>query len=194
MKSKRHQIREQRKRRQLYSRLIWGIAGISVLGTLSYGLWVAFRPSYGESIPIIADSSHVSPDIDPGPYKSDPPTSGRHYADSLPAGFYDENDLQTLPEHPEGLLVHSLEHGYVIFWYNCDLLGEQDCNALKAQIKQAMDDAGNTKVIAFPWKSIDVPLVMTSWGRMQRFERFNLQEARAFVERNRNRAPEPSAP
>lgn len=194
MKSKRLQIREQRRRRQLYSRFIWGIVGLVGLGVLAYGLWVAFRPSYGESIPVMADSSHVSPDTNPGPYNSDPPTSGRHYADSLPAGFYDEEDLASLPEHPEGLLVHSLEHGYVIFWYNCDALDEQGCGSLKSQIQQAMNEAGNLKVIAFPWKSIDVPVVMTSWGRMLRLEQFNLRAARTFIERNRNRAPEPNAP
>lgn len=194
MKSKRRQIREKRQRRQLYSRVIWGVAGIGVLGVLGYGLWVAFRPSYGESIPIMADISHVSSDTDPGPYNSDPPTSGRHYADSLPAGFYSEEDLANLPAHPEGLLVHSLEHGYVIFWYNCDLLDEQGCNALKAQMRQSMEEAGNFKVIAFPWKSLDIPVVMTSWGRMLRIEQFNSRAARAFIERNRNRAPEPNAP
>ena len=27
--------------------------------------------------------------------------------------------MPNLPQYPEGYLVHNLEHGYVIFWYNC---------------------------------------------------------------------------
>jgi hypothetical protein len=34
----------------------------------------------------------------------------------------DESQFATLPEHLEGYLAHNLEHGHVIFWYNCNLL------------------------------------------------------------------------
>lgn len=46
-------------------------------------------------------------------YKSNPPTSGNHYASWISKGFYDT-------PRSDGNLVHSLEHGYVIIWYNCD--------------------------------------------------------------------------
>jgi hypothetical protein len=57
-----------------------------------------------------------------------------------------------------------------------------------------MDTVDNFKVIAFPREALDVPVVMTSWGRMQTFEGFDPDQARTFVERNRNKAPEPNAP
>ncbi len=57
-----------------------------------------------------------------------------------------------------------------------------------------MDDANNFKVIAYPWVTIDVPVVMTSWGRLQRFETFDVETASSYVSSNRNRAPEPQAP
>ena len=46
-------------------------------------------------------------------YNSNPPTSGKHYADWVRSGFYSE------PKDDRNL-VHSLEHGYVIMSYNCD--------------------------------------------------------------------------
>lgn len=46
----------------------------------------------------------------------------------------------------------------------------------------------------YPWKSLEVPLAMTSWGRLQRFETFDAAQASAFIKANRNRAPEPNAP
>jgi hypothetical protein len=57
-----------------------------------------------------------------------------------------------------------------------------------------MDDFNSFKLIAFPWPSQDVPVAMTSWGRLQRFESFDPQLATAFIEANRNKAPEPNAP
>ena len=194
MKTKRQASREKRKQQQLRTRLIWGVVGLALAAIIGYALWVAFRPTAGQSVPIMADTGHIPDDAVPGPYNSDPPTSGPHYAEDLPAGIYQEADLAGLPEHPEGLLVHSLEHGYVIFWYNCDLLDEGGCSELKEQIQGVMDQSDNFKVIAFPWKSIDAPLVMTSWGKLQRFASFNAAQAQQFVERNRNHAPEPNAP
>jgi hypothetical protein len=35
---------------------------------------------------------------------------------------------------------------------------------------------------------------MTSWGRLQRFEMFDSEQAKAFYRANLNRAPEPNAP
>ena len=99
-----------------------------------------------------------------------------------------------MADYPEGYLVHNLEHGYVIFWYNCNLLDEQNCSELKIQIKSVMDEFNGVKLIAFPRESLDVPVVMTSWGQLQQFEVFNENPAASFVESNRNRAPEPNAP
>ena len=79
----------------------------------------------------------------------------------------------------------------MIFWYNCDLLSESACADLKAQIKDVMAGADNFKVIAFPWPSLDVPVVMTSWGRLMKMESFDSQKATAFVETFRGKAPEP---
>lgn len=194
MKSKRKAQREKRKKSRRNTRLIWGSVAVVVVGILGYALWVAFRPTYGESIPVMADTSHVTEGEDPGPYNSNPPTSGPHYANEFNAGFYDEADVNSLPEYPAGYLVHNLEHGYVIFWYNCDLLDEQSCTMLKSQIQSVMDRFNGVKLIAFPWESIEVPVAMTSWGQLGQFEEFDENLATTFVERNRNRAPEPNAP
>jgi len=128
---------------------------------------------------------------DPGPYNTNPPTSGRHYPDTLKAGFYDEGS--TNYPHPEGYLVHNLEHGYIIFWYNCALLDGPGCSQLKDQLKGVLQAENNLKVIAFPRSNIDAPVIATSWGRMLTFEKFDPQLARQFVTLNRNKAPEPNA-
>jgi hypothetical protein len=189
IKSKRQQMRVQRRRQKIISNLIWGGAGVAVLAVIGFLVWHGIRPSAGESMPIMT-TSHIPTDSDPGQYNSDPPTSGLHYVEEASAGFYDSNSYK----YPGGYLVHNLEHGYVIFWYNCNKLSESACTDLKTQIKSVMDSFNGTKLIAYPWPSLDVPLAMTSWGRLEKFEIFNADKAKAFYRANTNRAPEPNAP
>lgn len=189
-KSKRQQVHERQRKQKLRSNLTWGGIGVVIVAIFGFIVWQGVRPSAGESIPIMSSSSHIPTDTDPGQYNSDPPTSGPHYPEEAQAGFYETN----IYKYPAGYLVHNLEHGYVIFWYNCDLLDEAGCADLKSQIRAVMDDLGGVKLIAYPWLSLDVPLAMTSWGRMQKFETFDAEAAKAFYRANLNRAPEPSAP
>jgi hypothetical protein len=156
-------------------------------------IWNSGRPLAGVAV-AVEGADHVDEGTDPGPYNSDPPTSGTHFPNEFDAGFYDENDAASLPPYPEGYLVHNLEHGYVIFWYNCAQLEQTACDEMKAEIQGVMEEFSGFKLIAFPWSSIDVPVVMTSWGQMQPMERFDEDQARAFIRRNRNHVPEPNAP
>lgn len=58
------------------------------------------------------DRTHVSEGSKVN-YKFNPPTSGAHYPSWITKGFY-------LEPRPDGNLVHSLEHGYIIIWYDCE--------------------------------------------------------------------------
>lgn len=189
-KSNRQKMHERQRKQKLKTNLIWGGIGTVIIAIIGIIIWQGVRPAAGESVQVMLSDPHIPTDSDPGEYNSDPPTSGPHYAEEARAGFFDSNNY----EFPAGYLVHNLEHGYVIFWYNCDLLDETGCANLKEQIKTTMDDLGGTKLIAYPWPSLDVPLVMTSWGRLQRFETFDSEQAKAFYRANLNRAPEPDAP
>jgi hypothetical protein len=186
---KREQRRARQRQQQVKGSLLWGGVGVAVLAIIGFIVWQGLRPRIGETIPIMT-STHITVDSDPGTYNSDPPTSGPHYPEEAQAGFHENNNYQ----YPAGYLVHNLEHGYIIFWYNCADLSESACSELKSQIKAVMDEVNNVKVIAYPWNSIDVPVVMTSWGRMQKMEKFDTAQARAFYKTNLNRSPEPNAP
>ena len=188
-KTKRQQGRAQNRRQKLISNLTWGGIGIAVIAVIGFIVWQGLRPRTGETISIMT-STHITVDSDPGTYNSDPPTSGPHYPDEAQAGFHDTNIYQD----PGGYLVHNLEHGYIIFWYNCSLLNETACADLKSQIKSLLDEFNNVKVIAYPWDSIDVPVAMTSWGRLLKMETFDAAQARTFYKTNLNKSPEPNAP
>lgn len=47
------------------------------------------------------------------------------------------------------------------------------------------------KVIAYPWPNIDQPVVMTSWGRLLLFDKFDPQLAYSFARKYHNQTPEP---
>ena len=188
-KSKRQQLQERNRRQKMTTNLIWGGIGVVILVIIGFIISQFAKPAMGEAIPIMA-TTHIPVDSDPGIYNSDPPTSGPHYAEEANEQFYDSNNYK----FPAGYLVHNLEHGYVIFWYNCGLLDEAGCTSLKEQIKTSMNELGGAKLIAYPWPSLDVPLVMTSWGRMEKFESFEVDKAKSFYRANLNRSPEPDAP
>lgn len=187
--SVRQQQRARQMRQRTRNRLIWAALALTGLAVVGVIVWQALRPRAGNGIPVM-QSPHVPTDSDPGQYSSDPPTSGPHYADEAQAGFHETNNYK----YPAGYLVHNLEHGYIIFWYNCAKLDQAACADLKAKIQSAMDEVNNFKVIAYPWESLDVPVAMTSWGRVLKMQTFDVTQARAFYKANLNHAPEPGAP
>jgi hypothetical protein len=203
--STKERIRARRRQEQVRGYVVWGgLAAVVVL--VIGGLALRARQRSGgeevplpevEPVPTAEVAGHVPEGTDPGPYNSDPPTSGRHYSPQVFAGFYDEEQAASFNPFPAGYLLHSLEHGYVIFWYDCEGLAAGDCEDLKADIQQVMGRVGNYKVIGFPWPPLDVPVAMTSWGRLLRFEQFDPDLAEAFVRSNRENpelAPEIRAP
>ena len=196
-KSKREQIRRRQRQQKIRSNLIWGVLATVVLGIIGVFVWQGARPAaaMGEEVEISADYvNHIEEGTDPGPFPSDPPAGGRHYAGTYEAGFYDEDSPQTQEAYPEGYIGHNPEHGYVVIWYNCASISDSECNTLKSEIKAVMDEFDGVKLIAFPWPSLDVPVAMTSWGRLLRFESFEPQTAASFIQANRNKSPEPNAP
>lgn len=196
-KSKREQMRERQRRQKMKSNLMRGALAIIVLGIVGVFVWQGARPAsaIGEEVEVSPDYvNHIEEGIDPGPFPSNPPAGGRHYASTFDAGFYEEDSAQAQLAYPEGYIGHNLEHGYVVFWYNCASLSESECGVLKSGIQAVMDDFGGVKLIAFPWPSLDVPVAMTSWGRIQRFASFDPRTAATFIQANLNKAPEPNAP
>lgn len=186
--------RIKKKRQQEKRKTSLAVGGVAIVITAIIGVIIFrdVRPGIGTEIPV-ERADHV-PDGDPVESPSEPPTSGSHYGDPMPAGFYTEDSPEYLEGNHDGYLIHSLEHGYVVFWYNCDLLDAQGCQDLLANIQSTMDEYNGFKLIAFPRPSISVPLVMTSWGYLQEFETYDAKLAERFIEVNPTMAPEPNAP
>lgn len=88
--------------------------GIAVVGLLGWVGWTVTRPVPGMKIADLG-RDHVTPEeVAKFTYNSKPPTSGPHLATWVKAGVFDE-------PQSEGELLHSLEHGYVVINYNCNV-------------------------------------------------------------------------
>lgn len=199
MKKNRQQKKQtgQRRKRKAQDAILYGGIGVIILSMAAVGILSVNRPAssislgpMGEEAPILS-AQHLEAGTVPGPYSTNPPAGGVHYEEDFEPGFYDEGDLAELPPYPEGYLVHNLEHGYVIFWYNCQAAGV-DCDTLKQTVRDVMQEARFSKLIAFPWPDMDAPLAMTSWGRFLTFDTLDTEQMLEFVRRNYNQAPEPN--
>ncbi len=171
----------------------WIGAGLAFAALVAYLAWQQSRPipRTGEDIPI-QSADHIEFGQPHGPYSSNPPTSGPHYAQPAEPGFY-----EAAP--PDEQLVHNLEHGYVIIWYNCSALAPEACDQLKSQVRTAMQSAGvsrytgTPKLIAVPRPDMETLIALTSWGRLDKFDAFDGERIRNYIRAFRDRAPEPNA-
>lgn len=190
-------LREKRKEKKRAdgqrSKLIWGIIIAVVIAIVIYFVNIAQRPAEGVEFPI-QEANHVNDGQPLNEYNSNPPTSGSHYGRGLDRGFYDVADIPGISADPVGHLVHNLEHGYIILWYNCDIISESECATLKEDLENYVNNTFVPKQIAFPWSGTEFPVVLTSWGRMLEMSKFDAGDARSFVNANRLLAPEPNAP
>jgi len=107
-----------------------------------------------EKNPATGNQEHVE-DGTVVPYPRLPPDSGPHYNVWAPFGttFYDMSDRPAIEN-----LVHNLEHGYTILWYDVNKITPDELKQLKvlASTYDGTDPRVN-KFIAAPWKTGDQP-------------------------------------
>lgn len=136
------------------------------------------KPLMGGEIQV-QQSVHVQ-GKDHDPYNSDPPTSGAMWNGTAGPGIKSE-------EVDDELLVHSLEHGAAIVYYNAQLPQDQ-----VEKITNAFKAASGKKIMV-PRKNLDVPLALTSWGRLMKLETVDEKIIQEFIETNNDRSPEKMA-
>jgi len=140
--------------------------------------------------PLLADAesfpsegaTHVSTgsDID---YERMPPLSGPHYSQAAGPGFYEETPAL-------GNLVHSLEHGYVVVYYDPDALGP-DAQADLENLTSTYTDRWESVIAApHPEDSPDAAYVLTAWQVRLDMDEYDPETVRAFLDAFRGRGPE----
>ncbi len=169
------------KRKKLVRRtLTIGIATVVVVGI---GWLIMFAPSRperqrpGESFEI-QGQTHIAGGATHAAYNSNPPSSGPHYAQPATWGVHDT-------ELPDEQIIHNLEHGGV--WISYKGIDATTTVALEKITRS------QSKIIMEPRANNDAPIILVSWGKVQKFQSYDEQGINAFIEANKNMSPEPLA-
>lgn len=125
-----------------------------------------------------ASFNHVT-NCSPLTFDSNPPAGGDHYAVWAAFQTYD------FPV-PAGYLVHSLEHGAVVYWYNCPDGCPDEVAQAQAMIDALPSDplcAGTSsqrRVILVPSPELDVRWAASSWGYIIKADCFDADALSTF--------------
>ena len=87
-------------------------------------------------------------------YKVNPPAGGNHLAQAAGPGVY---TLANAP--PEGQIVHSMEHGYVVLWHAPDLPAD------RVEELRTLANKHDRDVLMVPRAGMPVPVAATAWHR-----------------------------
>jgi len=122
-------------------------------------------------------------------YDSNPPSGGNHYRVWAAFQSYDF-------AVPVGFLVHALEHGAVVFWYNCP----EGCADEVAQAQAMIDSlpldplcAGTgtpRRAILVPFPDLDARWAASAWGYLDKASCFDEAVLRSFYAEHYGKGPE----
>lgn len=121
---------------------------------------------------------HFSPG-ESGRYGNRFPTSGRHHPQWVKTGFHQEPQFSAQ-------LVHALEHGNVVIYYDTP-----DTGTLETLKTWATLYVGQwSGVVVTPSVGLGKTVVLTAWGKSLRLKLFEPAVAAAFIDKYRGRGPE----
>jgi len=112
-------------------------------------------------------------------YKTNPPSSGDHYAVPADWGIYDE-------ELTEEAVVHSIEHGGIWIAY-------QDTSDEERSVLEEIGRENSQSVIVSPRSANDAKISIVSWGRMMKLESVDKAIIQKYINTYKNQSPEPLA-
>jgi hypothetical protein len=121
-------------------------------------------------------------------YTSVPATSGQHWNDANspgPWGVYPS-------AQPQERMIHNLEHGGIVIWYQPSLVAAEDLTAL-TQFVQQQTTTERFKMILVPWSGADFghPIAVTAWNWLLYLDTADLDAIRTFTDAHYGKAPEP---
>lgn len=118
-------------------------------------------------------------------YQSMPPSGGPHYDDWVTGGFYEAGEAP-----PIGELVHSLEHGSVVIWYDPDEITPEASESLRAWGRSHQADFGSVIALPTPVEDPEAAYVLTAWERRLRMDEYDPETVRQFAGEYLGRGPE----
>jgi Protein of unknown function (DUF3105) len=174
------------------------IGGVLVVGVVIIGLVVLLGGGAGESVGTQQandGTEHVQvgtvfPDAQ-RPYSSTPGTSGPHWDPSGLANWGVYTSAQ-----PEEQLIHNLEHGGIVIWYEPDALDADQVAELADHVNRQTSSgiSGRYKYILSPWEGPDFEksIAVTAWRHVLYLDEVDLDAIEEFARAHYGRSPEPN--
>lgn len=126
-------------------------------------------------------------------YKSQPPTSGSHYAaPDAPVAW------QYIGSMPPEVWVHNLEHGGIVILYNCPTGCDDVVKQLTTYVNSlvpAEPKFGEYKIIMSPYSQGmgTHSVALLAWGRIEFLDGYDQAKITQFYESHVDKGPEPIA-
>jgi hypothetical protein len=127
-------------------------------------------------------TDHVSSQADIE-YDRVPPTGGPHYPSVVEPGVYDEPKSL-------GKLVHNLEHGHVVVYYDPDAITAAARESLERFADQYDDTWAAMVVVPHPGDDPQADYLLTAWGKRLTMDGYDARVVRAFLAEYVGRGPE----
>lgn len=181
------------------SNILWPLIGVGLVAAAGIGFFLTKSKQGSDNFTELATAGkdrleklvETRPDFGREPhqpestpinYQEDPPTSGVHWGIWNNAGFY------TDPQ-PTEKLVHSLEHGNVVIYY--DDPGAQTLAELKKWSKAYPGESiGFAGVVSTPRSGLGKQIWATAWDKRLLLDSYDPELVAAFIDAYRGRGPE----
>ncbi|HEX9969577.1 MAG TPA: DUF3105 domain-containing protein [Acidimicrobiales bacterium] len=134
---------------------------------------------YSEGVVHTDAPGYKGPLGNPPQYAVNPPSGGDHLAGASAPGVYAGLNIV-----PDGNLVHSLEHGYVILWYR------SDAPLPEVTLVRDMGQKYNRDVLVVERADMPSPVAATAWKQRLLCDHADAERLGEFIEKARNKAPE----
>ncbi|HSK92465.1 MAG TPA: DUF3105 domain-containing protein [Candidatus Angelobacter sp.] len=172
------------------------IGGVLVVGVIIIGLVLLLggEPSQNVGTQQPNDGSEhirdgtVVPETQ-RPWTSVPGTSGVHWDSPANWGVYNSPQL-------EEQLIHNLEHGGIVIWYDPDALDADGVDQLAQYVRRqnSAGISGRYKFILTPWDGpdIDGSIAVTAWRQLLYLDEVDMDAIDEFARAHYGRSPEPA--
>jgi hypothetical protein len=187
----RKELRQLSARRQRNNNLILIGGGVAIVAIIALVIVLNIRstlPVGAEQVMPTQGNTHINQgSTSPVEYNSTPPTSGPHYPGLAPWAIH-----QTPIRYEQ--LIHNMEDGGVVIYYQC----ADGCPELVDQLSSVVTSYLNAgrHVAMVPndptWgaengqpfhKDMGSRIAVTAWQRIDKFDEFDAERIRAFIER-----------
>jgi len=143
----------------------------------------------------VADGASCRPDpascqLTSNPYSSLPGTSGPHWQTPANWGVY------STPQN-ESQLIHNLEHGGIVIWYDPERVDAAGVATLSDFVQSQVSSgiSGRFKFILSPWGGVDPlpsPIVATAWRYLLELDTTDTSAMNDFARAHYQESPEPN--